>query len=230
MLKMKVLSGGGQLPMRRHMLRYSSWFMVLLVGACLAVSARAATLDITVVDTAGQPVADAVVFLDSGMPTEPGPTQQMVQSSQSFNPDVLVVSVGTLVEFPNEDPFRHHVYSFSPAKQFELKLYGGDEIQQTVFDKPGEVALGCNIHDDMLGYIYVVDTNMFGKTDGAGKVTIEGGADGASYEAQVWHPRLRGPTQRTMQKLTVGKPASFEISLKRDRRSQSGSDFEDGAY
>jgi len=216
--------------MGRRMLRSSSWFTVLLVGVCLAIPAGAATLAVTVVDSEGQPVPNAVVFLDSGTPTEPGPTQQMVQSGQSFNPDVLVVPVGTLVEFPNEDPFRHHVYSFSPAKQFELKLYGGDEIQQTVFDQPGEVALGCNIHDDMLGYIYVVDTNMYGKTDESGKVMIEGGVEGANYEAQVWHPRLSGPTRRTAQTVTMGQPANFKIGLKRDRRNQSGSDFEDGAY
>lgn len=193
-------------------------------------SGFSADLAVAVRDPDGNAVSNAVVFLMGGTPAQPGATIKMVQRNQSFNPDVLAVSVGTVVEFPNEDPFRHHVYSFSPAKRFELKLYGGDDIQQTTFDQSGEVALGCNIHDDMLGYIYVVDSNLFGVTDESGDVTITGLEEGVSYEGQVWHPRLRGPTRRTAQAVTSNQAASFEIRLKRDRRKQSGSDFEEGVY
>ena len=119
---------------------------------------------------------------------------------------------------------------FFPAKNFELKLYGGDEIQQVVFDQPGVVAMGCNIHDNMLGYIYVVDSRLFGTIGADGTVTIEGLENGATYEAQVWHPRLRGPTRRTAQNVSSDSQAEFEIRLKRDRREQSGSDFEEGVY
>ncbi|MBT4739642.1 MAG: methylamine utilization protein [Rhodospirillaceae bacterium] len=192
--------------------------------------ATAADLTVTVTDKDGKPVPDSVVFLMGGPPTEPGPTVKMVQRDQSFNPDVLAISVGTKIEFPNEDPFRHHVYSFSPAKRFELKLYGGDEVQEVTFDQAGEIAMGCNIHDDMLGYIYVVDTNLLGTTNENGAATISGLEDGSSYEAQVWHPRLRGPTRRTAQTVTATQSATIEIGLKRDRRKQSGSDFEEGAY
>lgn len=203
-----------------------------LFASCLltAASAIAADMSVTVTDDDGNPVSNAVVFLMGGPPTQAGPTAQVVQSNQAFNPDVIAVSVGTVVEFPNEDPFRHHVYSFSPAKRFELKLSGGDEVQQTTFDQPGEVALGCNIHDDMLGYVYVVDSNIFGVTNSSGAVTLTALEDGVSYEGQVWHPRLRGPARRTAQTVQAGQSASFEIRLKRDRRRQSGSDFEDGVY
>ena len=196
----------------------------------MAAPAISADLTVTVTDKDGGPVTNAVVFLDSGSPTEPGTTVKMVQRNQSFNPDVLAIALGTRVQFPNEDPFRHHVYSFSPAKRFELKLYGGDEVQEVVFDQAGEIALGCNIHDDMLGYIYVVDSNYFGTTDKNGTVVVSGLADAQPYEAQVWHPRLRGPTRRTSQTVTPGQSAKFEIGLKRDRRKQSGSDFEGGVY
>jgi len=190
----------------------------------------AGTLTAQVHDSDGNAVANAVVFIvgdDTAPSSQPA---RMVQRDQMFVPHVLAVSTGTTVEFPNEDTFRHHVYSFSPAKNFELKLYGGDEIQQVVFYQPGVVAMGCNIHDNMLGYIYVVDSRLFGTSGADGTVTIEGLEDGATYEAQVWQPRLRGPTRRTAQNVSSDSEAEFEIRLKRDRREQSGSDFEEGVY
>jgi plastocyanin len=201
----------------------------LLLMVC-STSSIAATLSAAVFDSDGAPVADAVIFIVNGnAPPAPAPAT-MVQRDQSFAPHVLAVSVGTTVEFPNEDPFRHHVYSFSPAKRFELKLYGGDDVQQVVFDTPGEIALGCNIHDDMLGYIYVVDSAHFAVTGADGTAIIDGLADNETYEAQVWHPRLRGPTRRTSQDVNASAPARFEIGLKRDRRGQDGSEFEEGVY
>ncbi len=192
--------------------------------------AQAGSLTAAVSDNNGNPVSDAVVFIVMDGVGDTPDTPKMIQRNQMFVPHVLAVSTGTTVEFPNEDAFRHHVYSFSPAKNFELKLYGGDEVQQVVFDSPGVVALGCNIHDDMLGYIYVVDSHLFGTTGEDGTVTIEGLEDGTEYEAQVWHPRLRGPTRRKAQAVSSGSAANFEIRLKRDRREQSGSDFEEGVY
>jgi hypothetical protein len=111
----------------------------------------------------------------------------MVQQFQQFDPFVLPVQVGTVVEFPNRDPFRHHVYSFSPAKPFELKLYGGNQTETVTFDKPGVVALGCNIHDNMLAYIDVVPTPYFVKTgeDGSGEIPD---MPTGSYTIAVWHP------------------------------------------
>ncbi len=111
-----------------------------------------------------------------------------------------------------------------------MNLYVGDEVQEVTFDQAGEVALGCNIHDDMLGYIYVVDTNLFGTTDNTGTVVITGLEDDTGYEAQVWHPRLRGPARRTAQSVVAAQNLTIEIGLKRDRRKQSGSDFEEGVY
>jgi len=144
-----------------------------------------------VADEKGKPIEDAVVFLTplGTTPAAPPPsTALMDQHDKEFVPYVLPVYVGTRVTFPNRDNIRHHVYSFSSAKKFELPLYIGTPAAPVVFDKPGVVALGCNIHDWMLAYIYVLTTPYFVKTAADGKARLEGLAPGA-YEARVWHPR-----------------------------------------
>ena len=124
-------------------------------------TAHAATVQIEVLDAAGKPVGDAVVFLESAQArrqVRPLAALEMAQQKKQFVPEVLVVPVGSEVRFPNHDTVRHHVYSFSPAKKFELKLYTGTPANPVLFDRPGVVVLGCNIHDQMVGWILVVDT------------------------------------------------------------------------
>ena len=156
---------------------------------CAALPAGAASIAVTVRDTAGAALEDAVVFAQpKGPRAERAPRPaEVAQKDRQFAPRVSVVQAGASVRFPNRDPFRHHVYSFSPAKRFEIKLYVGTPAEPEIFDKAGEVVLGCNIHDDMVGYVYVVDTPHFGKTDKAGRVRIEGVPPG-DYELRVWHP------------------------------------------
>src|SRR5689334_7276108 len=147
----------------------------LIALACaLAAPARAADVVVSLVTPAGKPVSNAVVTLkpQGGVPR--GPIRfpwpmTMAQRDMQFEPFVLIVPVCAEVSFPNRDPFRHHVYSFSPAKTFELKLYGKDETRIVKFDKPGVVVLGCNIHDSMSAYIRVVDTPYAVKTDARGE-------------------------------------------------------------
>ena len=135
-----------------------------LAAAAITGSAAAADLTVTVKGEDGAPLADAVVLVHPAGGSGPAsaihyawPTT-MVQQNIAFNPYVLIVPVGSTVGFPNRDKVRHHVYSFSAAKKFELKLYGQQEERSVTFDKTGVVALGCNIHDVMIGYIYVADT------------------------------------------------------------------------
>lgn len=160
----------------------------LVIPLLIGVVSHAATLEITVADARGAPVADAVLaaFPKAG----PAPLRKrdaaIEQRDKAFVPLVSVVQTGTAVQFPNRDPIRHHVYSFSPAKVFELKLYVGTPAAPVVFDKPGEVVLGCNIHDHMLAYVYVVDTPWFAKTDAAGKARIKGLPPG-DYDLQLTH-------------------------------------------
>jgi len=130
---------------------------------------------------------------------------------------VLIVQTGTLVEFPNSDNVRHQVYSFSPAKKFELPLYGGTEAPPVVFDKPGVVVLGCNIHDWMIGYIYVSETPFFAKTDAAGTAAVNDLPPG-EYSVRLWHPGMERSEDSTLRQVTVNADAparaEWELNLK----------------
>jgi plastocyanin len=117
---------------------------------------------------------------------------RVAQQNIQFRPFVLIVPVGAEVSFPNLDTVRHHVYSFSQGNNFELKLYGRQENRVVKLPAVGVAAIGCNIHDQMVGFIKVVDTAYAGKTDAGGNVTIHGLPDGP-VAAKVWHPYLRAP-------------------------------------
>ncbi|HEX5048620.1 MAG TPA: methylamine utilization protein [Gammaproteobacteria bacterium] len=164
--------------------------VMCLLALSFASGCWAGALDVTVVDAHGAPVGLVAVYAVPDKPaaaTPAKPTAVMDQKRKEFVPHVLVVQTGTSVDFPNNDTVSHHVYSFSEPKSFELPLYKGDAHPPLVFDKPGIVVLGCNIHDEMLGYIYVVDTPYFATTDEAGKARIALPAGG--YSVRVWTPR-----------------------------------------
>ena len=181
-------------------------------------------VEVVVKDERGKPVSDAVVSLTApdatATPSKSAPSI-MDQQNKEFVPYVLPVAAGTSVAFPNRDNIRHHVYSFSAAKRFELPLYIGTPAAPVVFDTPGTVVLGCNIHDWMVGYIYVLTTPYFAKTaeDGAARISE---VPAGTYAARVWHPRLRAETDKTLTPVTVapGEPArvTFAVALKPDRR------------
>ena len=152
--------------------------------------ARAATLDVVLRQADQTPVSDAVVTLQGPVGAPAGTLKaDMDQRGQKFAPHVLAVHTGTQVRFPNSDNIRHQVYSFSPAKRFELRLYEGTPTDPLLFDKPGVVVLGCNIHDWMLGYIYVTDDPRFGVSDAQGHVRLDDLPAGA-YHVTLWHPQL----------------------------------------
>lgn len=172
----------------------------MAVALALTGSAVAASVTVHVVDAAGAPVPNAVVYAEpvGGAPVPKSLRQAEVEQKDfRFFPLVSVVQVGTPVLFPNHDRVRHHVYSFSPAKTFELKLYSGVPIKPVVFDKVGTVILGCNIHDQMVAYVEVVNTPYFGKTDMAGNVRLEGLASGR-YVLKGWYFRM-GPNAAAVQ-------------------------------
>lgn len=166
--------------------------LVMATCALLALgSAQAANLRVAVTNQ-GKPSADAVVSLHSrtaAAAARPG-LASIDQRAAQFVPRVTVVPVGTPVRFPNSDNVRHQVYSFSAARRFQLPLYAGQPAAPVVFDMPGVVELGCNIHDWMLAYVVVVDTPHHGLTDATGKIRIE--APAGTYTLRVWHPQLAG--------------------------------------
>ena len=144
-------------------------------------------------------MANAVVSVDSARPATPV-SAEIYQKDRAFHPHVLVVPVGSSVDFPNRDNTQHHVYSFSPAKTFNIELYADRPAAPIVFDKPGIVELGCNIHDHMQGFVVVTDTAATGRTDASGKVTLSldalpsEGSQG-TVTLEIWHPRLPDNTR-----------------------------------
>ncbi|HEX4583909.1 MAG TPA: methylamine utilization protein [Burkholderiaceae bacterium] len=179
--------------------------------ACATTTVRAET-----VGPAGERVEDAVVFLlpRSGQRLAnhvPLPAS-VAQHDREFVPYVTVVQTGAAVRFPNQDPIRHHVYSFSQPRKFEIKLYAGDAPDPIIFDKPGIVTMGCNVHDWMLGYVLVVDTPWFGKSGADGQVQINAVDDG-EYEARIWHPRQRHETAPQHLKLAGAAPEPMRFVI-----------------
>ena len=180
------------------------WSLVPWLAA--ASLAHAATVDVRVANAAGQPLGGAVVMLQpaSGkLPVQPLGGVQIAQARRQFNPAVTVVTVGTAVSFPNLDSVRHHVYSFSSAKSFELKLYAGVPAAPVVFDKPGVAVLGCNIHDRMVAWVVVVDTPLYGVSAADGHAQLAAVPAG-DYQLQVWHAGLRSGSPAPAQALHVG--------------------------
>ena len=181
--------------------------LALLFAVLFAAPAWSGELDVTLRTTGGQPVSEAVVtvYPASGLPD--GPIRfdwpyRMAQKNIQFSPFVLIVPVGASVPFPNMDPVRHHVYSFSPAHKFELKLYGKDDKEVVKFDKPGAVALGCNIHDQMVGFIKVVDTPFANKSEASGEVHLRGLPAGKAT-VRIWHPYLKAPGNEIVRTVVV---------------------------
>jgi plastocyanin len=165
----------------------NAWLAALLFYCA---NAGAGSLEATVSTATGKPVEDAAVVIEpvSGSLSRSHKTAAIEQRDREFIPYVTIVQTGTMVEFPNRDPLKHHVYSFSPAKLFEIKLYAGKPMQPVLFDKPGEVAVGCNIHDWMEAYVLVVNSPYFAKTGIDGKALIRNVPAG-HYRLRLWHPR-----------------------------------------
>ena len=169
-----------------------------LLSAALGVDAAdpGAALTVSVMDRDGAAVDHVVVYVvpdrdtASSKPKQMPASAVMAQRDGAFVPHILVVETGAQIEFPNTDVVSHHVYSFSPAKRFELPLYKGNVHAPLTFDTPGTVTLGCNIHDGMLGYILVVDTPHFALSNDSGEARLENLAPGA-YRVHVWTPRIR---------------------------------------
>jgi plastocyanin len=176
---------------------------------------RAATLVITVQTADGHALQGAVVTarpLD-GTPRKPAPIKAVMdQINRAFAPDLLVIPAGSTVTFPNSDSVSHQIYSFSPAKRFQLPLYRGTPYPPVHFDQPGLVTLGCNIHDEMLAYLLVTDAPWYGRTNDGGSWSAE--VPRGRYRVALWHPRLREDTDDLERELTVGDSDRADLTLR----------------
>jgi plastocyanin len=202
-------------------------------GIMYCASAAAARLEVQVADARGNPVPDVVVIAEPlaaashARTPSSAPTAIMDQINKLFVPEILVVRAGTQVIFPNTDSVEHQVYSFSPAKRFSLGLYRGQPHEPVLFDIPGLVVLGCNIHDNMIGFIYVTESPYFGKSTAAGRVVLADVSAGA-YRVVAWSPRFNEPQQQLQQRTAVeehdDQAVKFIVShALRPARSESSS-------
>jgi len=190
--------------------------VTLILGLCFAwqsLAASAGNLSVSVKNDKGETVEDAVVYVsppDRSIGTQTGSGDVMIdQKGKEFIPRMSAVHVGTKVHFPNSDNIRHHVYSFSAARTFEIPLYKGTPSNPITFDKPGVVVLGCNIHDWMSAYVFVTESPYFSVTDKEGKTKI-GQLPAGSYKVEVWHPHMKG----------APKPANHQVSLKNNDKAE----------
>ena len=207
---------------------------VLLTVLVFAGDLLAGSLEVIVKDDKGQPGSDAVAYVVAAGTASAAPKKHAVvdQRDKQFIPYVTAVQVGTPVIFPNSDNIRHHVYSFSPAKKFELPLYSGVPAEPVVFDKVGFVTLGCNIHDWMIAYVAVLPTPYFQVTRQDGHAVLKDLPAG-QYTVQVWHPALKGQPEALAQRVDVGggtKSLLFTLPLKHDVRAKRAPGLTTGGY
>ncbi|WP_338849109.1 carboxypeptidase regulatory-like domain-containing protein [Massilia sp. W12] len=186
--------------------------------ACIGPAAHSATMLGTVLDKTGNPVMDAVIY---AMPADNAPLPKPVEGAPlvvtqeyyTFNPYVSVLRTGGAVRFANRDPHEHHIKSFSPAKSFELRIAGKkDDSAPVLFEKSGDVALVCHFHDWMRGFVLVLDTPWFGKTDKSGNVVINNLPPG-KYDIRAWAPKMIGEPPMQSLQVAANDPAAVKFQL-----------------
>ncbi len=200
--------------------RALAWTACVAAASLLAmhpVSAHGADVTVTVQSASGAPVEDVALVLEAVTPAAPVRrreklTARMEQRERRFKPELLVVQTGTLVDFPNNDTVSHQVYSFSPARKFQLSLYRGSVHPPIEFDTAGLVVLGCNIHDDMVGYVLVTNSPYYGKTDAHGVARVSGVPAGA-YRLRGWSPRIADAPASLERPVEVGDAAEQRLAF-----------------
>jgi len=182
-----------------------------------SLAASASELTFLINDFKQKPITNVVITVTPlfSKPELEMQVQIIDQIKKEYVPHVLIITQGSSVNFPNKDNIRHHVYSFSDAKQFELPLYKGEATDPVLFEKLGVVALGCNIHDWMRGYIYVTDTPFAALTNDKGKAQITGLVEGG-YQIKLWHPRQKSSFEAIEIQISNEsfKELKFELELK----------------
>lgn len=207
------------------MYRLSIALTLALASACgHGAEGRQVVLELTDSST-GQPLADAVVILDNG-PEQDAIRTEIVQENREFQPKTLVIPKGSRVDFPNRDNTQHHVYSFSPAKVFDIELYAGKPEEPVIFDQSGVVEIGCNIHDHMKAFILVTDSAPAGRTDDQGRLTIELPAAGDGRGLRVWHPQMADNTRMARFSVDSPYPDSLQLSVELAPEPAGGDRFD----
>jgi plastocyanin len=200
----------------RIIARTAAWIVWLTLAGGAAAPACGGTISVRASLVDHKPFAGAVITAQGSAARAPvAPISAIVdQVNLAFVPDIIVIPVGSTVEFPNSDSVSHQIYSFSATKRFQLPLYHGKPYPPVHFDQPGVVTLGCNIHDKMVGYIFVTDAGYFGRTDASGNWTATNVPRG-TYHVRLWHPLLRDSVASLEREVTVGgdEPVTIEVQL-----------------
>ena len=204
---------------------------LLVLGVLFSVSAFGNTINLVIKDQHGQVLPNAVVEIKHLSPSKPAsnlPTAVMDQVDKQFSPELLIVQQGQYVDFPNSDNIRHHVYSFSKAKPFQLKLYSGQPEAPIKFDQQGVVVLGCNIHDSMVGYIYVAHSEQVYTSNEQGRIELQ--VDSFPVQASVWHSLQTAPLDnKKLFNIESTSPSSITINTSTPApRNTFGSQFREG--
>ena len=180
---------------------------ILLCCSAAGLEAHAGEISVDLRDLQGNTLADGVIFAEAvggATPLTQVPHLSIDQVNRQFVPRISVLRAGTEVVFPNSDNIRHSVYSFSAAKVFTTKLYAGKQAPPITFDRSGVIVLGCNIHDQMLAWVVVVDTPHFAKSGTDGAALLKGLPAG-EYRLSVWYPGLDQPMTETVQVTGEGR-------------------------
>ena len=207
--------------------------VVMVLAGWIAAAAAAADLHVQVTDDHGKPVSDAVArvlpadaaTIDRAAPSAPR-TLFIDQRNEQFIPYVAVFRPGDRVVFRNSDVTRHHVYSFSPTKTFEMVVNPGEVATPLLLDRAGIVAVGCNIHDHMRTWLFVSDTPRIAVT-GSNGVAQFIGLPAGRYRVVVWHPQLRPRQPEVASELALATDSASDnlpvrLSLLPDPRKQIG--------
>jgi plastocyanin len=203
----------------RSIFNFSRLLSLSLLTVSLNVSATTLT---GVVTDDGEPVFEAVITAVGTTKTKPvlaTSPRKMDQKHREFVSHVLAVHAGESVLFPNSDNIQHHIYSFSPANSFEVQLYKDVSPKPIKFDKAGIVVLGCNIHDWMVGYVYVSDAPYVTQTNEKGEWSLNLPPD--DYTVTLWHPNLDTPNNVQIQQLKITTEKSTPIEQKITLKSTS---------
>jgi len=168
--------------------------LLLLLPVAIGVAQGAVSGRVTLLEKPGQKTTDletAVIWLEpvtSSPSRAPGTKVQVAMRARQFSPRVRVVQAGATVEFPNQDPFSHNIFSSAPGSSFDLGLYGRGQTKSQVFAKTGPVPIYCDIHAKMSAFVVAVPTPWFAQPGADGRWTVPKVPAG-TYRLHVWHER-----------------------------------------
>jgi plastocyanin len=229
----------------KRFVSHRHWLFALLACSGLALAQEVTlTARVALVNDSGSRAHEAggvVVWLtpvagtdsaSSPVRHEPSRTR-LVQHNKTFEPHVLVVPVGSMVAFPNRDPFFHNVFSLFEGKRFDLGLYEAGSTRDVLFDKPGISYIFCNIHPEMSAVVIALDTPYYGISDPRGEVVIPN-VQAGRYTLQVWYEAATPEILKSMVRdITVSEASSTlgvlrlpETALPQGHKNLYGRDYD----